>query len=162
MNLKIHATLPGSDFSLNTSLNLLSFPALLNKLFRRAAHVQVETSVSLTLKQAYELHLIEQGWLPDILPASAHRIRMLNNPCLKCAQGEFCFDASDWQSFSAKLRSEKMMEAPFINWAKSLRTMQDDGHSLWHYPATGRHWVFFCKEEGHCEYVMWMCEDRVS
>jgi hypothetical protein len=78
------------------------------------------------------------------------------------AQGEFYFSPGDWRDFSAKLEPEsaleKIMDAPFVNWAKSLRKMQCDGHSLWHYCAQHRHWMFFCKaDEGYCEYVMWMC-----
>ena len=162
MNLKIHASLSGSEFSLHSSLSLLPFPALLNQLFRRAVHVEPETAISLTLKQAYELHLFEKGWLPAILPASTHHIRMTNNSAMQCAQGEFYFSSRDWIEFCAKLRPEKIMQAPFINWEKSLCKMQGEGHTLWYYPATGRHWLFFCKEEGYCEYVMWMCEDRVT
>jgi hypothetical protein len=157
MNLKIHATLPGSEFSLNSSLSLLPFHALLNTLFKRIVRIQIETAHPLTLKQARELQLFEDGWLPDILPASTRQIQFMNNLKLNYAQGEFYFSPGDWHEFSAKLRHEKMMDAPFINWAKSLRKMQGEGHTLWHYPASDRHWVFFCRaDEGYCEYVMWI------
>jgi hypothetical protein len=160
MHLKIHATFPGSEFNMSSSLNLLPFPALLNKLFRRVPRIQQESSRALTLQQARQLHLFDRGWLPRILPASTHQLQLLNNPQLNCAQGEFYFSPDDWADFSAKLRPEKILEAPFINWANGLRKMQGDGHSLWHYPQPDRHWVFFCKaEQGYCEYVMWTCQD---
>ena len=158
MHLKIHAILPGSEFNLRSSLNLLPFPALLDTLFRRVARSQPEDSHVLTLKQARELHLFDRGWLPRILPPSTHELHMVNNPQLNCAQGEFRFAPFDWAEFSARLRPEAVLEAPFVNWARSLRRMRGEGHSLWHYPAADRHWVFFCKaDEGYCEYVMWAC-----
>lgn len=162
MNLKIHAKLPGSDFCLSSRLNLLPFAALLNKLFSKPVHVQLETSLTLTLKQAYEQHLFAQGWLPAILPVSASQIRVQCNAQMGCSQGEFSFAPRDWPAFNARLRSEPLPQAPFVNWEQSLKKMREDGHTLWYYPASGRHWVFFCKDERYCEFVMWMCEDRVA
>jgi len=162
MHLKIHTSLPGSEFNLHSRLNLFPFPAVLNKLFRRAINIQIEASPALMLAQARELHLFEQGWLPDILPASTHHLQLVKSPQINFAQGEFFFSPSEWQDFSVKLEPEKVlemtMEAPFVNWAKSLRKMQGEGHTLWHYSTSNRHWMFFCKaDEGYCEYVMWMC-----
>jgi hypothetical protein len=157
MHLKIHAAFPGSEFSINSSLNLVPVSIILNKLFRRVVNTQVETMSALTLKQARELGLFERAWLPDILPPSTHHITLIHNHPLNCAQGEFSFSPADWQDFSSQLRPEQRMDAPFVNWAKSLRKMQGQGHTLWHYPAFDRHWVFFCKADaGYCEYVMWI------
>jgi hypothetical protein len=167
MHLKIHTTLPCSEFNLNSRLNLFPFPAILNKLFRRAINIQIETSPALTLAQVRELHLFEQGWLPDILPPSTHNLELVKSPQINFAQGEFYFSPGDWPDFSAKLEPEKTLEktmdAPFVNWAKSLRKMQREGHTLWHFSAHGRHWMFFCKaEEGYCEYVMWMSQEATK
>ncbi|MDH4286042.1 MAG: hypothetical protein OEV26_01280, partial [Gallionella sp.] len=60
MHLKLHTSLPASEFTLNSSLNLFPFPAILNKLFRRTINIQIEASTALTLAQARELDLIEQ------------------------------------------------------------------------------------------------------
>jgi hypothetical protein len=160
MNLKIHAVLPGSEFTMNSSLNLLPFHALLNKLFRRVVQITIETSGPLSLKQARSYRLFEEGWLPDILPHSTHQIRCSNNQQLNYAHGEFYFSPKEWQQFSASLNPEKNMEAPFVNWAKSLRKMQGEGHTLWNYSEGDRNWVFFCKKDmGYCEYVMWVGAD---
>jgi hypothetical protein len=163
MNLKIHATLPGSEFNLTSSLNLLPFHALLNKLFRRVVQPQVETTSLHSLEQVRKINLFEEGWLPDILPASTHRIQIRKNLLLDYAQGEFYFAPADWHEFSAKLRHEETMNAPFVNWPKSLRQMQGEGHSLWYYREREHHWVFFCKaDKGYCEYVMWNGQDNKS
>lgn len=162
MHLKIHSALPGSEFNLNSSLNLFPFPAVLNKLFRRAVNIQIESSTAPTLEEARELHLFEQGWLPDILPPSTHHLQLVKSIKINFAQGEFFFSPCEGQSFRAKLEPEQVLEktmaAPFVNWAKSLCKMQGDVHTLWHYSSHGRHWIFFCKaDEGYCEYVMWPC-----
>ena len=167
MYLKIQSTLPNSEFNLNSSLNLFPFPAVLNKLFRRAINIQIDASLALTLNQAREFHFFEQGWLPDILPPSAHHLQLVKSLHINFAQGEFLFSPGDWPDFSAKLEPEMMLEktmdAPFVNWAKSLRKMQGDGHSVWHYSALGRHWMFFCKaDQGFCEYVMWMGQEATK
>lgn len=164
MHLKRHTTLPGSEFNLNSSLNLFPFPSILNKLFRRAVNIQIEASPALTLAEAHELQFFEHGWLPDILPPSTHRLHLVKSPQISFAQGEFFFSSGDWPGFSASLESEdiltKTLDAPFVNWAKSLRKMQGDGHTLWHYCANVRHWMFFCKaDQGYCEYVMWLCQE---
>lgn len=161
MHLKIHTAIPGSEFSLNSNLNLFPFPSVLNKLFRRAVNIQIEASTALTLKEARELHLFEQGWLPDILPPTTHHLQLVKSPNIVFAQGEFHFQPDGWQSFNEKLEPEKVLDrtmgAPFVNWAKSLRKMQGEGHTLWHYHTHDRHWMFFCKaDKGYCEYVMWV------
>jgi hypothetical protein len=162
MNLKIHATLPGSEFNLTSSLNLLPFQTVLNKIFKRIGKVQFEAGIPLTLEQARELRLFADGWLPDILPRSTHNIQVMNNLRLHFSQGEFHFSPRDWPEFSAYLKCEKLMSAPFVNWAKSLRKMQGEGHTLWNFSAQDRHWVFFCKADtGYCEYVMWYSLDTV-
>jgi len=164
MYLKIHSVLPGSEFNLHSRLNLFPFPASLNKLFRRAVNIQIEASPVLTLPEVHELHLFDQGWLPNILPPSTHHLHLVKSPKINFAQGEFFFSHDDWQDFSARLEPEKTiektMEESIVCWAKSLRKMQGDGHTLWHYCADCRHWMFFCKaDEGHCEFVMWVCRD---
>lgn len=160
MHLKIHTTLPSGEFNLNSLLNLFPFPAVLNRLFRRAVNIQIESFPALALADARELRLFDEGWLPDILPPSAHHLQLVKSPQIVFAQGEFFFSPGDWQAFSARLEPEKLLEktmdAPFVNWAKSLRKMQGDGHTLWHFSARARHWMFFCRAEaGYCEYVMW-------
>lgn len=167
MHLKIYTSLPGSEFNLHSRLNLFPFPAVLNKLFRRAVNIQIESSPVLTLAEARELHLFEQGWLPDILPPSTSHLQLVKSPSINFAQGEFHFSPGDWLEFCAKLEPEyaleKTMDAPFVNWAKSLRKMQGDGHTLCHYCAQGRHWMFFCKaDQGYCEFVMWMCQEAAK
>lgn len=161
MHLKIHTTLPGCEFNPNSRLDLFPFPAVLNRLFRRTVNIEIEASTALTLAQAREFKFFEQGWLPDILPPSTHHLQLTRNPQINFAQGEFFFSLCDWQNFCAGLepenRLDKTMDAPFVNWAKSLRRMQGDGHTLWHYSSSDRFWMFFCKaDEGYCEYVMWM------
>src|SRR5688500_8592456 len=44
-----------------------------------------------SLADARADHLFERGWLPDILPASAHDIRTTNNLDLNLSEGEFSF-----------------------------------------------------------------------
>ena len=160
MNLKIHATLTGSEFNLTSSFNLLPFNALLNTIFRRLVQIQLETLCPLSIKHARKMKLFEEGWLPDILPPSTNRILIRKNVQLLYAHGEFYFAPVDWQEFSIKLSHEEMVDAPFVNWARSLRKIRLEGYSLCFYRKDFHLWAFFCKNEsGYCEYVMWTERD---
>ena len=87
-----------------------------------------------TLDDARNDQLFERGWLPDILPPSAHDIRVTNDLDGNRSEGEFSFDPADFLSFVAQFES---LYPPF------------------EYSAGGYTWVFFCDSmSGHCYYSM--------
>lgn len=89
------------------------------------------TSHYSTLNDARADLLFERGWLPDILPASAHDIRTTNDVDINTSEGEFWFKPADYQAFESRLRSG---------------IFSDDDST----------WQFVCEEHrGYCEYTMW-------
>ncbi len=87
-----------------------------------------------TLADARKDRLFERGWLPDILPASARQIRVINDLDTNHSEGEFSFEPSDFASFAARSQSV--------------------GQSL-QYSAGDYTWTFSCDPaRGHCRYSM--------
>jgi hypothetical protein len=91
-----------------------------------------------TLKDARADQLFERGWLPDILPASAHDIRTTNDVDTNTSEGEFWFASADYQAFASRLKYER---------GSQQGTFSEDGST----------WLFACEEQrGYCEYTMWL------
>ena len=87
-----------------------------------------------TLDDARSDEVFNRGWLPDVLPASAHEIRVTNNLDLNSSEGEFSFDPADFPAFASQFES---FYQPF------------------EYSSGGRTWTFFCDSvSGHCYYSM--------
>jgi hypothetical protein len=87
-----------------------------------------------TLADARNDRLFERGWLPDILPVSAHQIHVSSDLDTNQSEGEFSFDPSDFTSFAARL--------------------QPVGESF-EYSAGAYTWIFSCDSaRGHCRYTM--------
>ena len=92
------------------------------------------TSSYNTLADARDDRLFDRGWLPDVLPASAHDIRVTSDLDANSAEGEFSFDPADFPSFAAEFES---FYQPFT------------------YTAGGYTWTFFCDAaSGHCYFSM--------
>jgi hypothetical protein len=117
----------------------------------------VVTKVYPTLADAKRDHLFGRGWLPDILPASANRIRTSNNLDLNDSVGEFYFDAKDADGFLAQLQPFTNPKNPFVDYATRVRRMQAKGYVGYEFTQDGNQWVFFCDpKRGHCFYDMWL------
>jgi hypothetical protein len=87
-----------------------------------------------TLDDARRDRLFERGWLPDILPSSAHDIRVTSDLDVNRSEGEFSFDPAQFTSFVAQLRPA--------------------GDSF-EYSAARSTWTFSCDSaHGHCGFSM--------
>jgi len=56
-----------------------------------------------TQKEPGQDQVFERGWLPDILPASAHSLRVSGDVDINNGDGEFLVSAADLAPFAAKL-----------------------------------------------------------
>jgi hypothetical protein len=110
-----------------------------------------------TLNDARADELFGRGWLPDILPLSAHDIRTANNLDLNTSEGAFRFAPADHASFSRRLSGYAPMRTPFDDFGQHVLEMQREGFSSGVFADENSTWVFFCKfQQGYCEYVMWL------
>jgi len=117
----------------------------------------VVTSRYGSLEEARADHLFERGWLPDVLPPSAHGIRTSNDLDLNTSEGEFYFSPSEFPLLSARLSPYAEPHSPFTSLASSVKNHVKRGHPAYQYVEDGSTWVFMCMpERGECEYVMWL------
>jgi hypothetical protein len=119
----------------------------------------VVTSRYATLATARADDVFGKGWLPDILPASAQRIRTSNNPDLNFSEGEFIFAPKDYAQFQSRL-GPYVLQDSFALSAEDVARKRSQGFEVATYAQGGNTWVFFCKAAaGHCEYTMWVQQD---
>lgn len=110
-----------------------------------------------SLADARADRLFERGWLPDILPSSAIRIRTSNNLDLNISTGEFSFTPADAPSLFRTLVPGAKTDAPFDAWADTVDDYADRGFSAWSYEDSDTKWVFFCRAaKGTCDYFSWL------
>jgi hypothetical protein len=103
-----------------------------------------------TLQQARAAGVIQQGWLPDVLPVSTALIRLQADSRTRTASGQFHFASADYPALVAPLgpvaapTGDKATDA-FIT-RKELR-----GYSPYSLRADGRQWLFMCAQnKGRC------------
>jgi hypothetical protein len=109
-----------------------------------------------TLQEARSDDLFQRGWLPDILPPSAHDIRTSNNLDINVSEGEFHFRADESAAFFARLQSYTRRDSPLDRLDDDIERLKRSGYEP--YELVGDHaiWVFICKpHRGTCEYRMW-------
>ena len=117
----------------------------------------VVTSRYTSISAARADNLFDRGWLPDILPPSAHTIRTSNDLDLNISDGEFSFVPSEYPLLASHVKPYKTIATPFANFEKDVARMQNKGFLLSTYAEEKTTWVFFCKpEKGYCEYTMWL------
>ena len=120
------------------------------------AACDVVTDRYATVAAAREERLFERGWLPDILPASAVRIRVSNNLDINTSEGEFSFTRGDLSPFEARLLAGVPSRAPFNDWSAFVRDKLSEGYRAGVFEKDGSTWVFVCHEgKAHCVYRMW-------
>lgn len=108
-----------------------------------------------TLAEARQDDLFDRGWLPDILPPSAHDIRTRNNLDHNISTGEFSFDPRDAPAFVARLKPGALPGMKFADWNATVDAQAADGRRAWSYRGGEYGWVFFCNlREGYCEYML--------
>ena len=116
----------------------------------------VESSYA-SVKEARSDQLFGRGWLPDILPASAHDIRTSNNLDLNTSAGEFYFASADYSQFWNRLAPYAAMETPFEGFDERVQKKLARGFTSGVFVDGDTVWVFTCRsQEGYCEYDMWL------
>jgi hypothetical protein len=68
-------------------------------------------------------HVFERGWLPDILPASAHDIHTRNNLDLNLSDGEFSFEPVDAAAFVSRVQPYTWTRQPVLPDARHHRSL---------------------------------------
>jgi hypothetical protein len=110
-----------------------------------------------SVQEARADHLFERGWLPDILPTSAHDIRTSNNLDLNTSTGRFYFASSDLGEFLGRLAPYMPMGTPFEGYEQEIQKKEARGFISKIFVGEDAVWVFTCKlREGYCEYDMWL------
>ena len=91
-----------------------------------------------TLAEARSERLFERGWLPDILPPTANRIRTSNDLDVGTSKGEFYFDSKEHESFIIQLTPDTL-----------------NGDNCYKYSTNNRVWRFCCARDiGHCSFEL--------
>jgi hypothetical protein len=117
----------------------------------------VVTSDYQSLAEARADGLFDRGWLPDILPSSAHSIRTSNNLDVSTSNGWFSFHAAEFPRFVAQVKPFKPVAAPFVAYDEKIDEMKRRGFQPLIYEEDSTVWVFFCESgKGYCEYDMWL------
>ena len=109
-----------------------------------------------SVESAREEHLFDKGWLPDILPASAHAIRTANDVELSTSRGRFEYSDTDAAPFFRVLTLGAPEAAPVDGWQALASDYRRSGHVAWRYQQRVQTWVFFCHpKQDECDYVQW-------
>lgn len=121
----------------------------------------VATSRYATLNDAREDGLFGRGWLPDILPASSHSIRIENNLDLNTSAGEFSFSPPDHAALASRLRPfDSSLGTISADLKMEVQKVQRRGFQPGIFVEDDTSWLFFCQpERGYCEYIMWQRTD---
>jgi hypothetical protein len=109
-----------------------------------------------TLADARAGKLFERGWLPDILPPSAHAIRVVNNLDTNISFGSFDFSENEAEAFFGRLVAGAPEDSPYVRWPDITRDYAERGYSDWSYQQGEYVWGFFCTlHRDHCQYLLW-------
>ena len=109
-----------------------------------------------TLSDARKDDLFGRGWLPDILPPTAHRIRTTNDLDHNTSFGGFSLAARDAGVFYASLSPGAPDESRLNDWSNTVDGYTGQGFSAWSYHAEDSTWAFFCSPtNSECEYFLW-------
>jgi len=110
-----------------------------------------------SLADARTDHLFERGWLPDLLPASAHDIHTVNNLDLNLSDGEFSFKPAEAAAFVSRVQPYRAAPDQPENIEPQVAKMRRKGFEPHSFREENTYWIFFCRAEaGYCEYTMWL------
>ena len=103
-----------------------------------------------SLEEARSANLFQRGWLPDILPPSAHDLRLTNDLDRNVSSGRFEFSPEDFEVLRAHLENFTFAEGRSH---AEIKAHIDAGHPALKYVADASTWVFLCvPEQGECQY----------
>src|SRR6476620_5555141 len=106
------------------------------------AKMDLVTSNYATVEEARADQLFARGWLPDILPLSAHDIRVTNDVDVSTSNGEFRFFASDYRAFASRLSPYASRRAGDFD--PQVRKMRARGYEAGLFSDDGSTWLFIC------------------
>jgi uncharacterized lipoprotein len=81
-----------------------------------------------TLQAARDDQLFERGWLPDILPPSAHDIRTSNDLDLNTSEGEFYISELEFDAFVSRLQPQNEASIVFGDLLARIRDLNAKGY----------------------------------
>ena len=117
----------------------------------------VDTDRYATLREARADRLFMRGWLPDILPPSARKIRTSNDFDLNASEGEFRFASTDYRAFASRLRPYSSLPGRWSGFDGYVKKMQRRGYQAGVFSDEESTWLFVCEPKGgRCEYKMWL------
>jgi hypothetical protein len=94
--------------------------------------------------------------LPDVLPASSKNILVRRKWVPFETSGVFRFDASDRDSFFAKLSASLDAKVWGDSFARTIPTLSMVGVHPLGYDSPVGHWVFFCAAGNGCNTCTWL------
>jgi hypothetical protein len=110
------------------------------------------TSHYANVADARENHLFEKGWLPDILPASAHDIVVKSEPDIGICTGEFGATPKDMVGFVSKLESTPR-RFRYDKWSKEINHASQQGPIMYFVSDRPVLFAFRCSpSEARCEF----------
>lgn len=108
-----------------------------------------------TLAAARADRLFERGWLPDVLPPSAHSIITSNDVDLNISTGRFSLAPAESPELYKRLSAGAPQDTKFADWPDTVSAYAARGYTLWSYRNERGTWTFFCTADGdRCEYFM--------
>jgi len=111
-----------------------------------------------TLADAQASGIIARGWLPDVLPSSAHNIRVSTDLDLNTSAGEFSFAPAEFDALLPRLQPYVKAKHPFTaGFDVKIAGHMAAGYPALQYKEEDSIWVFLCRpKSGHCDYTMWL------
>lgn len=109
-----------------------------------------------SVEEARANNLFEKGWLPDVLPASAHDLNMFTAVETSSGYGRFRLDPKDYRAFSARLSAADGPMPDSDRDRKAARKLLDEGYEARRYASVSTRWLFLCNANGAvCEFFVW-------
>ena len=109
-----------------------------------------------SVEDARRAGLFDRGWLPDVLPPSAHDIEVRHDLDLNVLAGEFLVSKSDFERFTARLvpYSTESLDAD-VHLAAYLDAQKIKGLRAGVVRESDYIWAFVCDPQtGRCTYTL--------
>lgn len=108
------------------------------------------------LNEARADRLFERGWLPDILPVSAHDLKVATSVDIGAARGRFRFDPKDYPAFTAQLSAYDGNMSIVDSDNDSVRRLLERDYKAYSFAGSRAKWAFLCdQKEAICEFFVW-------
>ena len=114
------------------------------------------TSYYDNLNEARADRLFERGWLPDILPASTHDLKVATTMDIGAGRGRFRFDPEDYPVFTAQLSAHDGTMSIVDSDNYSIRRLLERDYEAYSFAGSRVKWAFLCdQKEAICEFFIW-------